>query len=371
MSEDFPSLHEALPKNPPSRSAFGGLGAFLWCLGYMLVMQVLAGLVCGTPLFVGAAMLERQSSNGVNLEDPMSSYWMVIATMVTLICSHLAGLGCGWFALRWRVGKSWQRRIAFNRKPFGLHLALIAIGFPALLALATLVDSHLTNHIPSMNELLKMAGSDFKFGGLDQMMNLFRLTPIPLALLAVAVLPALNEELWCRGFLAQGLSQRYSVWPTVIITSMLFGFLHVDPRQAAGTVLLALAIHFGYLATKSFWMAVLLHLLNNACVMIHLNEKLNLPILRPFEEMAERSPLMLLGGALALFIPVAYTLWQTRSVITRLNADSPSWKPRSKGGAELPPDDSGYGLTHEPAEPINVVIIVAGALVFGLVTVVF
>lgn len=370
MSEEIPDLPQSLPTSAPPKGGFGGFVALLWCLGYTFAMQILPAFVCGIPLYFAAALLDKQKLEEVSTADLMNRPVYVLATVLLLISSHLAGLGFGWFVLRWRVGKSWYRRIAFNHRPAGLHVALVAIGLPALLALATLVDSHLTSHVPSMNDLLRWAGSKYEFGGLEQMMGLFRATPWPLAIFAVAVMPAINEELWCRGFLAQGLSQRYSVWPTVLITSLLFGFLHIDPRHAAGTALLAVAIHFGYLATRSFWIAVALHFANNACAMIHVNEKLNLPILRPFEELAERAPLMLLGGALVLFIPLAYALWQTREVPTRLKSDAAPWKPRSKSGAEIPPTDSGFGITHEPIQPLTVLAIIAGAIVFGLMLVI-
>ncbi|WP_020470745.1 CPBP family intramembrane glutamic endopeptidase [Zavarzinella formosa] len=359
------------------RTGFGAWMAFAWCLAYMFVMQILAGLACGGPLIIGAALLDKRNFNG-DAKELMSSSLAQIAIMLTLICSHLVGLAFGWFILRWRVGKSWKRRIAWSRGPAGLHIALVLIGFPALMALASFVDPLVSRWVPSLDDIFKSIGFDFKFGGLDEMLTLFKATPLPLALLAVAVLPALNEELWCRGFLGQGLSARYAVWPTVLVTSFLFGFLHMEPRQGTGAAMLGVAIHFAYLATRSWWVAVALHFANNGLAVIHLNEKLNFPILKPFEEMAERSlaaisegsvPYFLLGS-LALFGSVAFALWQTRCKLETIDPTAVPWKPKTKSGVDLPPADSGVAVTHESLSPISISLVLAGAVIFGLTTLV-
>lgn len=374
MSQEFADLPaspsgSSLVEVPVRRPGFGGFMAIVWCLAYMVVMQVLAGLICAIPIFSMAAYLDKPVG-GADAKELMNRPAMVIATMLTLVCSHLSGLAFGVFVLRWRVGGSWKSRIALNRRPAGLHVALAVIGFPALLALATLVDTHLTSHVPSADQLLAKAGINFKFGGLDQMLALFQATPLPLALLAVAVLPGINEELWCRGYLGNGLSSRYSVWPTVLITSLLFGMLHVDPRQGTGAALLGVAIHFAYLATRSMWMAIGLHFANNATAVIHLNSKLEFPVLQPYEEMAERTPWLFLCAALALFLPIAYAFWQTRGQLTRVRPEGTPWRPRGKNNAEIPPAESGIEVTHEPIRPMTVLMVVAGAFAFGVLTVI-
>jgi len=39
----------------------------------------------------------------------------------------------------------------------------------------------------------------------------------------------------------------------MLITSVLFGIMHVNPAQAIGVMPLGLAMHFVYLTTRSFW----------------------------------------------------------------------------------------------------------------------
>jgi len=349
---------------PRPKAGFGGWMAFAWCLLYMVVMQLLAGLFCGGPLIIGAALLDKADLAAGDPKAMMAGPNAKLAIMLTLICSHLVGLAFGWFILRWRVGKTWKRRIAFNRRPAGLHVALIAVGFPAMMALATFVDPFVNR---AADEFVKRTGVDIKFSGLEQMLEVFKATPLPLALFAVAVLPALNEELWCRGFLGNGLAARYAVWPTVIITSFLFGFLHVEPRQGTAAAILGVAIHFAYLATRSLWVAVGLHLANNALAIIRIKEDLNFPVLQPFEHLVETSPIPFFCGAVALFGAVAFALWQTRSRLTTVDPTAVPWEPKAKSGAEVPPPDSGVVVTHDPLTPASVALVLMGAVAFAVI----
>jgi membrane protease YdiL (CAAX protease family) len=83
-------------------------------------------------------------------------------------------------------------------------------------------------------------------------------------LLVIAVGPALNEELFCRGFLGQGLVGRYGALIGVLITSVIFGVIHCNIPQGIWAFVLGCALHLAYLATRSFWVPVLLHFVNNA-----------------------------------------------------------------------------------------------------------
>ena len=376
MSQESPDPFDAPPPvdlppvavTPlPRKYGFGGWMAFAWCLAYMVVMQLLAGLCCGAPLIIGAALLDKADLANGDPKALMNGPNARLAVMLTLICSHLVGLAFGWFIIRWWVGKSWKRRIAVNRRPAGLHVALILIGFPAMMALATFVDPFVSRVVPSIDDMFKQVGVDVKFGGLDEMLEVFKATPLPLALFAVAVLPALNEELWCRGFLGHNLAARYAVWPAVLITSFLFGFLHVEPRQGTAAAILGVAIHFAYLATRSLWVPIGLHMANNALAVIHLNDKLNFPILQPFENLVQDSPVPFLSGSLALFGAVVFALWQTRSRLETADPEAIPWKPRAKSGAEVPPADSGVIVTHDPLSPMSVALLVMGAVAFSVI----
>jgi membrane protease YdiL (CAAX protease family) len=89
-----------------------------------------------------------------------------------------------------------------------------------------------------------------------------------LAMLAFAVGPAVNEELWFRGYLGRGLVGRYGPTAGVLLASLFFGLVHVHPVQAAYAALMGLWLHFAYRMTRSLWVPVLVHFLNNGLAVV-------------------------------------------------------------------------------------------------------
>jgi membrane protease YdiL (CAAX protease family) len=155
------------------------------------------------------------------------------------------------------------------------------------------------------------------------------------AVLAVGICPGVVEELWCRGFLGRGLVGRYG-WPIgIILTSTLFGLLHVFPVwYVLITASMGVGLHLVYLASRSLWVPILLHTLNNS--LSALGSIRAIPLER-LERNAGDAPylVLLLGAGLLVFVGVAMTTARVRLV----PADSslPAWEPPFPGVAHPPP----------------------------------
>ena len=91
--------------------------------------------------------------------------------------------------------------------------------------------------------------------------------PLPLALLVVAVLPGVCEEVLFRGFVLAGLG-RLGRWPGLVLTALLFGLAHASLYRFLPTATLGLL--FGWLAlrTGSVACSALAHALNNAVALL-------------------------------------------------------------------------------------------------------
>jgi CAAX protease family protein len=361
------------PPLPPPDPGFGFWMAVVWCVLFLLVTQVLAGVFCGVPIVLLAIAIEaaQNGPGAVNNEAGLKA-WIDgpagrLAFMGALLSSHLAGLLFGWLILRWRCGrKRWKRRIALTRGPTRTHAALVLIGLPAVVALSLAIEQPIMKYVPSIQDLLVRAHIDFQWPGIEIVEPLLRKTPWPLAIFAVAVVGPLNEEFWCRGFLGQGLSAQYRNWAVVLIVSFLFGAIHLEPRQGLNAMLLGVAIHGAYLATRSLWVAIFIHFAFNGVAVVHLNERLY-PVLDPFEHALQDEPVLFVLSAALLFLGVGFALYQTRCKLVPGTPGMPVWEPPDAAGVELPPPGSGTVVTHNPPDPISVSLVLVGAIAFGVV----
>ena len=113
--------------------------------------------------------------------------------------------------------------------------------------------------------LIKLFGSA---GGENQeqmLRDLFLPFPWWFTVFAIGIGPGVVEELWCRGFLGRGLVGRYG-WPLGIgLTSLFFGLLHMfPPWYVLATAVMGVGLHLVYFASRSLWVPMLLHALNNS-----------------------------------------------------------------------------------------------------------
>ena len=98
-------------------------------------------------------------------------------------------------------------------------------------------------------------------------------TSLSALIFVIAILPAIGEELIFRGAIGRVLIANMGIWGGVLLTSFMFGWMHIHPVHALSVIPLGIAIHLVYLWTRSFWMPILLHFTNNcwAAVAVHFN----------------------------------------------------------------------------------------------------
>lgn len=82
-------------------------------------------------------------------------------------------------------------------------------------------------------------------------------------LFITAVVPAFCEEFLHRGLLLHGISP-IGYRKAIIISSILFGMMHMSISQVFYAAILGLVIGFLVVMTKSIWVGIILHFINNA-----------------------------------------------------------------------------------------------------------
>ncbi|MDW8263798.1 MAG: CPBP family intramembrane glutamic endopeptidase [Gemmataceae bacterium] len=334
----------------------GFWGSVLWCLGILLVQ--IAGVLLGFGAVVTLVAVEGLPADvheflkisphpGLEylLRTPGFQRLLRVYMVTTLAGAQLLTLLLAWGAVRSVLGADWPRMLAL-RRPSGLHLVLVLLTLPGVMLLPEGVDACVRQHLPD-------------YLGLDTLMASLRTWPLGLAILIVGVLPGIAEELFFRGFIGHGLVGRYGVLRGVLLTSLLFGLVHLEPRQIIYAPVVGVLLHWIYWTTRSLWMPMLLHVLNNA-----------LSVAAPrfdgldfLNEPGSWRWWAMLSASLLLLAICLWALHRSRTVVCLLTDDRPDWLPSYPNVAH-PPVQAGAVLVRAWPGELVLAWVGAGVVVF-------
>ncbi|HWK58982.1 MAG TPA: type II CAAX endopeptidase family protein [Parapedobacter sp.] len=107
--------------------------------------------------------------------------------------------------------------------------------------------------------------------------------------LAIVIAAPIIEELIFRGIILEGLLQRYSPVKSIILSSILFGIVHLNPWQFVSALVIGLLSGWVYYRTRKLSLSILIHLVNNLFAFIGMHSM-------DTEAMIDKSQLELYGG---------------------------------------------------------------------------
>jgi membrane protease YdiL (CAAX protease family) len=326
--------------------------AFLWCIAFIIFTQLPPAVPMIVILVVGM-MLRPDLSPSLAGGDPTAMFDSPvgnIALQVGMACAEVLVIGVSWAIIRLIIGREWPRRLAL-RLPSLTHIVLVLLAVPGMILLADGAYYLLkVLHVPTI--------SDLGVPGMEKMVRVFNTWPAGLAVLIIGLGPGIGEELFCRGFLGNGLVGRYG-WFGVVATSFFFGFIHVDPRQGGMAMIMGLWLHFTYLMSRSLLVPMLLHFLNNSLSVI----SSRFEVLNQLEQQTDVMPLYVYAAGLLLLAAIGYALYRSRPRLVGEVGGPPMWKP-AYPGVEYPPPGSGTRVVHPWPSLDAIVVAVAGCLLF-------
>ena len=90
------------------------------------------------------------------------------------------------------------------------------------------------------------------------------------AVLVIAVVAPVTEELFFRGFVFAGLRSRWPLWPSAVVVGLIFGLVHAPTGLTAVVPLagLGVALCWLYNRTGSLWPCVTAHVVNNSLALL-------------------------------------------------------------------------------------------------------
>jgi membrane protease YdiL (CAAX protease family) len=279
--------------------------------------------------------------------------------LLSLIAAQLAVMlfiSFTWLLGRISDGLDWKHALAHSSLRQQLCTAI-----PGILGAVVLVGGVywvIHDVVPSLPMLAELNKS------MEMLVEESRSWPLGLAILVIGVGPGISEELWCRGLYGRGLIGQYGVILGIFLASYFFGAMHVLPHQGTMALLMGLALHFSYVVTRSLFVPMLLHFLNNSLsVSAHVIEK-HLEAIDTAPD--QLSPLLYVGAGL-LMLGVGIALYRTRARLVRSDGmDLPAWQPPYPSVA-LPPADSGTIVTHPWPDLLSIAATLVGLGSFGVI----
>ncbi len=97
-------------------------------------------------------------------------------------------------------------------------------------------------------------------------------------LLIVALLPGICEEVMFRGYIINGFLKQ-GKWRAIIITGVLFGIMHLDPFRFIPVTLLGIWMGYLLIRTRSLYIPIFAHILNNGFAILLANFGDKIPFL--------------------------------------------------------------------------------------------
>ena len=215
------------------KEALPSSGQALFCFGLLMVLQwVSLGFGNQLPFSVHA---------GIRQLAFVAAPVVLMAVLLTMKPRH--GL-----ALRWPSLKAW-----------GLSVVLAVLLLPPLAE----VSYRIINEVPDVKKLLT------ENHPLAEALESVRARDAATRLryfLALAVLPALCEELAFRGFILTGLRSRFRPWTAILLSSFLFALSHLNVFQFLPSFILGVVLGILAVRSSSVLPGMLFHLLHNAFV---------------------------------------------------------------------------------------------------------
>ncbi|RMD84419.1 MAG: CPBP family intramembrane metalloprotease [Lentisphaerae bacterium] len=162
---------------------------------------------------------------------------------------------------------SWRATLSLNRPPLRGVGAAILCGTTTWLTIVPLVmaiQNMFLPEPPAIREAMERLISGQLHG-----------IPFAARLFLFALLPAVCEELFFRGFVLGALRHRLKPFHAIVITGLIFGFYHISIYRMLPTAIIGILAGWFLLRSNSIFCTILFHFLHNAtslCVVTWLHQ---------------------------------------------------------------------------------------------------
>lgn len=145
------------------------------------------------------------------------------------------------------------RWLGFRATPLAPAIVLVVVGLVIALSASLLYSQLITTfHLPIQTNS-------------DTLLKEGQVAPLTtLGILAAAALVApICEEVFFRSFVFVGLLKRFPLWPSIVVSAIVFGVAHADIGSLIPLIVIGLILAWTRWRTDSIWPGMVLHAANN------------------------------------------------------------------------------------------------------------
>lgn len=255
-----------------------------------LVLSIVGSLIIVIPLFVAARLL---------------GWFSIYNPPVEVMLALMAAANTFAFGVTLVIAILWAREPLRRLFPFrGVNPALfVPVTFIVLGLHVLLYEVARLYPLPDLAESI--------FARLEQ-------APWWLAALPLVIVAPVTEELLFRGVVLSGFLRNYRTATAVVLSSLLFAAIHVNPAQLVGAFALGITMAWFFVRTRSLWLCLYGHAFGNGLEVLLLYVALPLPkwseAREPFEVLwLDAAAVVLLVVGVAWFAWGAREKWEVRS----------------------------------------------------------
>ncbi len=315
----------------PARPQPSVVMALFWCV-MLFAVQILGGLIVGVLLAVVVAVKHGGALNPDDFQAQMLAEFprfLPLMLIFATVGNLLVALAAVFITYR-RHAAAW---IGWRRCSV-MHQFLVVLAVIPFAVVASEVGNWVAEFVPPVE---------------SDVLAEFSRQPFWLVLIVACVLPAVGEEILFRGFIGRGLIAKLGPVAGVLLTSFLFGAVHIHPVQATGAFVLGVGLHIIYLKTHSLIAPMLLHMLNNALAFVAMRYGQMLPV-EGFTELSENgvghTPLVLFLLSVAAVVLLLLLFQATR--VRWMLPDGREWSPGFVSGERPMRDDVRREIARPP-----------------------
>ncbi|MBT8386848.1 MAG: CPBP family intramembrane metalloprotease [Ignavibacteria bacterium] len=227
--------------------------AFLGLVGGFFLYQIIGGALT---LLIFGFDLEAAPVNGLRLMT-MAGQILFILLPALLFAKWIYG----------DISKVINIKIPKWREVFLFIVGIIVL--TPLLQSYLYIQNYFIEKLAASSEFVNSIKS--MFDSLNELVektfgNLLAADNVPemiLVIIVIAVVPALSEEVMFRGFIQRSFEHKISPFKAAAVTAIFFGLYHFSPYGILPLITLGLYFGFAAYLSKSLFIPIILHFLNN------------------------------------------------------------------------------------------------------------